>query len=93
LRFSLFEGPTLVECAFAFLDLRDDQVDWREPIAERSAHGGEVWLFDGAIVCRDHDRRRRGAEPPEAWDAHHGIYLIDGYFPDEQGRVVCGGPA
>jgi hypothetical protein len=84
--------PTVVECAFTFVDCRDDRVDWHEQVAERSGRGSEVWLFDAEIVWRDHDRRVLGDEQPEAWNAHHGIYLIDGYAPDERGQVVCGGP-
>jgi predicted ATPase with chaperone activity len=34
----------------------------------------------------------QGPDPPETWTARHGIYLLDGYVPDEQGRVLCGGP-
>lgn len=84
--------PGAMDCASAAIDLHDNQIVWRESVAERSAGRGEVWLFDGEILWRDHDRRQFGWEPPEAWTAHHGIYLVDGYLPDEQGRVVCGGP-
>jgi hypothetical protein len=84
--------PTVVECHVAFIDCRDDEVAWRQPVARTSAHGGEVWLFDAEPVWPDHDRRVRGDEPPDTWMAHHGLYLVDGYAPDDQGRVVCGGP-
>ena len=81
-----------VEAAFQWIDIRDSSRTWREAIAEHSVAGGEVWLFDGELLWRDHDRRQRRSDPPETWHARHGIYLVDGYIPDEQGRVVCGGP-
>lgn len=84
--------PGGLEAALDTIDLRDAGEPWRERVAEASAGGGEIWLFDGELAWRDHERRQYGTEPPETWTAHHGIYLVDGYVPDGQGRVVCGGP-
>jgi hypothetical protein len=84
------EGET--DAAFRWIDLRDASWPWQQAFAEHAAGGSEVWLFDGELLWRDHDRRRRGSDPPETWRAQHGIYVVDGYIPDEQGRVVCGGP-
>jgi hypothetical protein len=84
--------PGEIESASRYVDLRDAAWPWQQALAEHSVDGGEVWLFDGELLWRDHDRRRHGAEPPETWTASHGICLVDGYVPDENGRVVCGGP-
>lgn len=84
--------PGELECASVILDLRDTAWPWQQALAEHSADGGEVWLFDGELLWRDHVRRSHRAEPPESWTAHNGICLVDGYVPDEHGRVVCGGP-
>jgi hypothetical protein len=84
--------PAAIECSFKWVDLEDAAWPWQQALAEHSVDGGEAWLFDGELLWRDHDRRQSGADPPETWTAHHGIYLLDGYVPDEQGRVVCGGP-
>jgi hypothetical protein len=84
--------PREVECAFRWIDLRDAAWPWRPAFAEHSVDGGDVWLFDGELLYRDHDRPQYGSDPPETWTAHHGINLVDGFVPDEQGRVVCGGP-
>jgi hypothetical protein len=84
--------PGTIEAAFAWLDLGDAGWPWQDALAEHAAGGGEAWLFDGELLWRDHDRRQRGSDPPETWTARHGICLVDGYLPDERGRVVCGGP-
>jgi hypothetical protein len=84
--------PGSTDASSRWIDLRDTLRPWREAVAEHAVDGGEVWLFDGELLWRDHHRRLQGSEPPERWQAHHGIYVIDGYVPDEQGRVVCGGP-
>jgi hypothetical protein len=84
--------PAVIESSFKWIDLEDAARPWQHALAEHSIDGGEVWLFDGELLWRDHDRRQLGADPPETWTAHHGIYVLDGHVPDEQGRVVCGGP-
>jgi hypothetical protein len=89
-RFSPRPGTT--ECSFKWVDLDDAASPWQQALAEHSVPGGELWLFDGELLWRDHDRRQLAADPPETWTAHHGIYLLDGCVPDEDGRVVCGGP-
>jgi hypothetical protein len=84
--------PGTIDCVFTWIDLRDAGWPWQKGLAEYAIGGGEVWLFDGELLWRDHDRRQSGSDPPETWTAHHGSCLVDGYVPDEQGRVVCGGP-
>ena len=85
--------PGEIESASTYVDLRDAPAwPWQQALAEHSVGGGEVWLFDGELLWRDHDRRRHEAAPPETWTANHGICLVDGYVPDEHGRVVCSGP-
>jgi len=84
--------PGKPEAALRVIDLRDAGWPWQEQVAEAASGGGEVWLFDGELAWRDHERRQQGSEPPEEWTAHHGLCLVDGYLPDAQGRVVCGGP-
>jgi hypothetical protein len=70
----------------------DPEADgWDTELWEWSQAGGELWLFDNELVWQDHERRAWGTQPPEEWEAQHGLCLVDGYVPDEQGRVVCGG--
>jgi hypothetical protein len=87
-----FSRPGNVDGAFMWIDLRDPGWPWQQALAEHSVDGGEAWLFDGELLWRDHDQRLSASGPPEQWTAQHGIYLVDGYLPDDQGRVVCGGP-
>ena len=84
--------PGGVEAAFRWIDLRDTSWPWQRAFAEHAADGGEVWLFDGELLWREHHERHRGSDPPETWRAGYGAYVVDGYIPDEHGRVVCGGP-
>lgn len=83
-------GASVLAASCRHIDLRDGEWPWRDQLQE--AGGGEMWLFEGDLDWRDHERRQFGTEPPEAWTAHHGIVLVDGVVPDAEGRVVCGGP-
>jgi hypothetical protein len=66
--------------------------DWDAQIDEWSAMSGELWFFNNEIIWQEPASRVRAAQPPEEWTAQHGMYLVDGYLPDQQGRVVSGGP-
>jgi hypothetical protein len=81
-----------IEAACQWIDLRDTSWPWQQALAEHSTAGGERWVFDGELLWRDHRRRLQASDPPESWQASDGVYVVDGYVPDDQGRVVCGGP-
>jgi hypothetical protein len=83
--------PGELVCAHRVLwDPKPDE--WAEQVDEWRATSGELWFFDEELLWQRHHTRIRADVPPEDWMAHHGLYLVDGYIPDEAGRVVCGGP-
>ena len=50
---------------------------------------GELWLFDSNVVWQPESDRSGIARTH--WKAQHGHFLLDGYLPDEMGRVPVGG--
>jgi len=66
--------------------------EWQEQLDAWATIAGELWFFDEEIIWQRHEDRFRAETPPEQWTARHGVYLVDGFLPDDQGRVVCGGP-
>jgi hypothetical protein len=69
-----------------------DHESWQDEVADALAASDETWIFDNDVVWRDHKRRSAGTTPPEQWPARHGRYVVDGFVPDAEGRIVCGGP-
>jgi hypothetical protein len=84
--------PGDIRCAARVIPTYPRPSEWDQELADGPWSGGDVWLFDGDLVWRDHAHRQRAPQPPETWTASHGLYVVDGYVPDELGRVVCGGP-
>jgi hypothetical protein len=66
--------------------------EWQNLLDAWAATTGELWFFDEEIIWQRHEDRFRAETSPELWSARHGVYIVDGFLPDDDGRVVCGGP-
>jgi hypothetical protein len=80
-----------VSCSYEVL-WNPGSEEWDDPLRKWSQSMGELFLFNNDILWQDvRPARSRTERPPEEWTPQHGMFLADGYIPDEDGRVVCRG--
>ena len=79
-----------VECSYGTVS-DPSAADWTDALDRWSRLRGELFFFDDSAVVWA-KAEPGSASAPESRTGQHGYYLIDGYLPDPDGRVVIGGP-
>jgi hypothetical protein len=64
--------------------------DWTDALGRRSRLKGELFLFDDSKLVSAKAERSSDHES-ESRTGQHGYYLIDGFLPHADGRIVIGG--
>jgi hypothetical protein len=77
---------TRLECSYDVIEAED----WADALERWSRLRGELYFFDDAKVVWGEDEPV-SAYAPEARRGQHGHYVVDGYLPDSEGRIVIGG--